>query len=179
MRLFIAINFAEDMKDYLVNIVSELQKIAAGSFTARENLHLTLAFIGETNRVDDVRAAMDAVPAEPFLLSVKGAGSFKGRGGETVWAGIEAEAGLYRAQSRLRSELTSRGFEIDGRKYAPHLTLARRVVFDRGRGALDLLPCAGGKTVEVCRISLMKSESVRGRLTYTEIYGRNLNEKFT
>ena len=48
MRLFIAITFTEDMLDALSEIQDDLRRSnVRGSYTPRENLHMTLAFIGE------------------------------------------------------------------------------------------------------------------------------------
>ena len=56
MRLFTAINFDDNIKDALSAAISELKaRGIRGTFTLRENLHLTLVFLGETPRVSDVR----------------------------------------------------------------------------------------------------------------------------
>ncbi|GHV42185.1 hypothetical protein FACS189490_10600 [Clostridia bacterium] len=55
LRLFTAINFSDDTRSRLLALRDELQSGAVrGRFSALENLHLTLAFIGEVspNKVD-------------------------------------------------------------------------------------------------------------------------------
>jgi len=48
MRLFIAINFSSETKKQLMALCDELRKTSIqGRFSLQENLHLTLAFIGE------------------------------------------------------------------------------------------------------------------------------------
>ena len=48
MRLFIAINFDDAFLDALVSMQEDLKSAGAiGNFTKRENLHMTLAFIGD------------------------------------------------------------------------------------------------------------------------------------
>jgi len=60
MRLFIAINFNDEIKDALCDASAELMAAAKrGRTPRRENLHLTLVFIGETTRVDDILDVME------------------------------------------------------------------------------------------------------------------------
>ena len=48
MRLFIAINLSDDMKAALLDLQNDLyDRGVRGRYTTEENLHLTLAFIGE------------------------------------------------------------------------------------------------------------------------------------
>ena len=51
MRLFAAIRFSPAVEEALWAAVGDLRCRGAGTFTRRENLHLTLAFIGETDRL--------------------------------------------------------------------------------------------------------------------------------
>ncbi|MDF2487174.1 MAG: hypothetical protein K0R46_3342, partial [Herbinix sp.] len=52
MRLFIAIILEEEIKDSLVQTVGRLKGLAkGGTFTDKENLHITVNFIGETKRL--------------------------------------------------------------------------------------------------------------------------------
>ena len=60
MRLFIAIPFEPPMLDALTQVQASLKAGGVrGGFTARQNLHMTLAFLGE---VRDPRLAERGVP---------------------------------------------------------------------------------------------------------------------
>ena len=60
MRLFVAAALPESWKDALDRAARALaDQGVRGNFTRRENYHLTLVFLGETDRLDDVIAAMD------------------------------------------------------------------------------------------------------------------------
>lgn len=176
MRLFIAILFDEEIKASLYDTVEEMKLSARrGTFTEKENLHLTVNFIGETKRLDEVKEAMrtavEASKAESFPLVIQGFGHFKRTEGDIYWVGVERNDVLWRLQKELVKKLRQAGFyEIDDRDYKPHLTIGRRVrvgqafdskVFEAGIRPLQM---------KVKRISLMKSERVEGRLTYTEIH---------
>lgn len=56
MRLFIAINFEEKVKDQLITIIEMMRPFASrGRFVDKENLHLTLEFLGEAG--DSVKSS--------------------------------------------------------------------------------------------------------------------------
>ena len=67
-------------------------------------------------------------------------------------------------QREITHKLALCGFEMDGRKYSPHITLGREVVTDIKPWTIEPF----GETVGT--IDLMKSERVDGKLTYTSIF---------
>jgi 2'-5' RNA ligase len=177
MRLFIAINFEKVIKNQLCAAIERLRESSLqGNFTRRENLHLTLVFIGETQRLEDIKRAMNAVQAEPFSLKIGGLGRFKRQGGDIYWMGVGKNTTLTAIYDRLYEELTQAGFRLENRAYKPHLTLGREVVLREGfdRDAFD--KAFPQMTVSVEKISLMKSERVGGKLVYTDIYDRHLGK---
>jgi len=177
MRLFIAINLNEEIKDYLTAAIQELKRHAEkGNFTRRENLHLTLVFLGEVgaDRLGAVKSAMNRIKGEPFRLSLSGFGKFKRNGGDIHWAGVDKSEPLLSVQKQLSTELSKAGFFLEERAYSPHLTLGREVrLRDPSASVYASLPEARNE-MNVTRISLMKSERINGILTYTEIFGRDL-----
>lgn len=175
MRLFIAVNFSEEMKDELCAGIRRLQAGALkGNFTRRENLHLTLAFLGETVKLDAVKQAMGRVNAEPFLLSVGGLGKFQRDGGDIFWLGVEKSEALHSVYNLLWSELSKAGFTPEARAFRPHLTLGREVVMKEGFQAREFDKASALMRMNVTKISLMKSERLQGKLTYTEVCSRQL-----
>lgn len=174
MRLFVAVNFSPELKDRLENTIEDLKAAGAkGNFTRRENLHLTLAFIGETDRADPAARALEAVEAAPFELRTGGIGWFRRRGGYLFWAGAEPTSPLLHLHRRVCAALTAQGFGIEQREYTPHITLGRRVTVPQGFDAKASVR-APGAAMPVESIALMKSERIDGRLTYTKIYEKPL-----
>ncbi|HOA81090.1 MAG TPA: 2'-5' RNA ligase family protein [Defluviitaleaceae bacterium] len=56
MRVFIAIDFNNRLKDYLKEKQDELRKYCTkGNFTHKENFHLTIVFIGEVNEGEIIK----------------------------------------------------------------------------------------------------------------------------
>ena len=173
MRLFIAINFTEEVKNQLCNAIGHLKEYAVqGNFTRRENLHLTLVFIGETTKVDEVKRAVDFVQMEPFTLKIGGLGEFRRDGGDIYWVGVEKNGILSKIYSQLYAELTKAGFQLENRDFKPHLTLGREVILQDGVDHTAFEKAIPEMSMKVEKISLMKSERVNGALSYTEIYKR-------
>jgi len=169
VRLFIAVNFNIDTCSWLVALRDELRKRSQhGNFSRDENLHLTLAFLGEcnANQTAAVKEAMNAVIFEPFEAAIDQIGCFKRDGGDIWWAGLREEKPLMSMQRELSARLRDSGFIIENRKYSPHITLGREVVTKNVPWQIEPF----GETVS--KIDLMKSERIDGKLTHTSIYRR-------
>ncbi len=164
MRLFIAIELNDRMRDALTGAQTELRRRGMrGSFTPRENLHLTLAFLGEYPDPDAVLDVMETVEFEPFPLQLKGFGRF----GDLWWAGLSDSGALSACVRRLRRALAEAGIPFDRKKFTPHITLVRRAVWDGTRGLPTAdVPDAG---MEVSQITLMRSDRGRNGMIYTAL----------
>ena len=77
MRLFIAIPFPNSMLFSLKQLQASLKKCGLkGRYSIEENLHLTLAFIGEYDDPEKVLDVMSDVDFEEFPISISGVGNF-------------------------------------------------------------------------------------------------------
>ena len=167
MRLFIAINFNSETKSKLIALQDELRAYSKhGNFTLPENLHLTLSFLGECDSTQTaaVKTAMDEAPFDPFDICINKLGYFKGSDGDTWWAGVGECEPLLDLQHRLTRNLSAAGLKPEMRKYSPHITLARKVIAHAEPRQIEPFGEA------VSKISLMKSERIGGKLTYTSYY---------
>ena len=64
MRLFIAINLDDKFRDALVEMQESMRwQGIRGNYTRMENLHLTLAFIGECGDPDAVNEVLASIPS--------------------------------------------------------------------------------------------------------------------
>lgn len=175
MRLFIAINFSEEINISLEKIIQGLKGFARqGNFTRRENLHLTLAFIGETTKIAAVKKALDGVSAPKFKLILGGLGKFHRDGGDIYWLGVEQNAVLSALYSQIWDLLSDAGFSGDRREYKPHLTLGRQVLVRDDFREQAFARSIPELCMETSKISLMKSERIKGKLIYTEIHRKTL-----
>ena len=173
MRLFIAINFNEATRARLIALRDELrQKAAYGKFSPPENLHLTLVFLGECNADQATRAknAMDAVNLEPLAVTIDCIGRFRRDGGDVWWAGIRGNGPLLKLHRDLTDKLIAAGFDLEKRKYSPHITLGREVVTNEPPKEIEPF------SETVSSIELMQSEHIRGKLTYTAIHEKIYQE---
>ena len=167
MRLFIVINFNNETRSRLLALRDELRgKSQRGNFSAPENVHLTLAFLGEcdSKQTAAVKSVLDTVNFEPFNITIDCIGRFKRDGSDLWWAGLNESKSLSDLHQKLTSGLCSQGFSLDKRKYNPHITLGREIVTDLKPWDIESF----GETVGT--IDLMKSERINGKLTYTAIY---------
>ena len=162
MRLFVAINFPEEVKKTLLATMHELKtKGVTGSYSPGRNLHMTLVFIGEVPSADPVKAAMKAVPFTPFHLTLTDLGNF----GDILWVGAKGGQKLKEYDKNLRAELDRAGIRYDRKKSEPHITLVRRASNVKPQGIR--LP---RQEMMVEKISLMRSDQKNGQVVYTEIF---------
>ena len=164
MRLFIAIQFDDLMIDALTGFQDDLKEQGVtGNYTSRDNLHLTLAFIGDHNDPDAVLDAMEESNFRPFDIRLDGVGHF----GDLFWIGLSDNPALNAYVKRLRHCLADHGIPFDKKRFSPHITLIRKTGYKYG----DRIPVyevpKGSMRVE--NISLMRSDRGKHGMIYTEI----------
>ena len=99
MRLFVAINFSDRFKSALTQLTAELAAQAVFCrATEQENLHLTLAFIGESERAGDIRELLAPALGPAFTLKTACLGCFERKGGGVCWLGVKREPRLMELQ---------------------------------------------------------------------------------
>jgi len=175
IRLFIAAL----LPDELTGVLLKSQRLLADSaerisLTERDQLHLTLRFIGETGEketaeiVSWIRSlAVPSPDARRFTQS--GYGAFPGREGMTLWAGLNIAPEMRRRVAMMETALRSLGCSPETRPWLPHVTLARRAELNRPLGGLaPLLPRTPGLMM-LGDIVLFKSEFTPGGMRYTRL----------
>jgi len=182
MRLFIAINFNDYTLARLLSLRDDLRaQSKQGNFSRPENLHLTLAFLGECDekQTSAAKMAVKATEFNPLPLTIYGLGNFgqkKNGDPSLVYALAEKTIEIARLQEELYNNLTSKGLRPDSKKFVPHITLGRNVVY-LDNTVNGMFPKFEPFSETVGIIDLMKSERIGGKLTYTSIYrkGKWLN----
>ena len=163
MRLFIAIQLSEDMRREARRVQDQFRRQGVeGNYTKEENLHLTLAFVGDFPEPDVILYVLEAIPLEPFELKLNGIGSF----GDLWWLGLGRSDPLEAYVKRLRHALSEAAIPFDRKRFSPHITLIRRAVSGAGR-----LPSAHVDPIamRVEHVSLMRSDRGKNGMIYTEI----------
>ena len=135
-----------------------------------ELLHTTLKFLGDTDEalVPELVAAMERAAKEigPLAVWLRGTGAFPSASRiNVVWVGIEGAEPLARIAANLEEECAGLGFRPEGRRWEPHVTVARVKGprnLDRVRAAIAAFASEefGGATVDRIRLkrSVLKPE---------------------
>jgi 2'-5' RNA ligase len=164
MRLFIALQFDDEIIEELEYFQGMLKdEGVTGNFTSRDNMHITLAFIGDYNDPDAVLDAMELIDFRPIDIELGGVGFF----GDIFWAGIKENPQLAGYVKRLRHGLADAGIPFDKKKFNPHITLVRKFTYKKG----DVIPVwdAPKGKMTVRGISLMRSDRGKSGMIYTEV----------
>lgn len=125
MRLFIAIEIPEDLKKTIGILRAD---IPDARWVQAEQIHLTLAFLGE---VEDAVAAplnveLARIKPPEFELRFSGTGCFPNRHRPRVlWIGVEPHPHLDKLAAGVRAAAASCGIPQEERSFSPHITLAR------------------------------------------------------
>jgi 2'-5' RNA ligase len=177
MRVFIGIEFNQEVKEYL-NGVKEIVKenIKGGDFTHFDNYHLTLRYIGNIygDEQELLEEVLDKVSTkvESFDITIGDIGSFGKGHTSIVWVGVlKGRNKLGKLYHTIEEELYFNGFDKEGRKYNPHITIGKKIRLN-GHGGGYLEPYSG--IIKVQTITLFHSHRVNGVLTYTPIYRKDL-----
>ena len=166
LRLFIAINLNEEMKDALIDIQDTMRTYGVrGKDTPPENMHLTLAFIGEYDDPELVKEVVESIEIRPFEMTLKGIGAFR----DLWWVGTDNSAPLMAISRRLRRALAEAGIPFDKKKFSPHITIIRRANGTLSREAADEITGYEGVSMTVDHISLMRSDRGKYGMIYTEL----------
>jgi 2'-5' RNA ligase len=124
IRLFTGLEIPPDLADSLALLRGGLP---GARWIDAENYHLTLRFIGD---VDDTLAhevahVLHQVRRPGFDLRLDGLASFGGRKPRAIFAAAQASVPLMELQAEHERLLRRVGLEPEGRKFTPHVTLAR------------------------------------------------------
>ncbi|MCB9898293.1 MAG: RNA 2',3'-cyclic phosphodiesterase [Planctomycetes bacterium] len=126
-RLFVALDLPEPVKAGLEHLCGGLP---GARWVRDRQFHVTLAFLGEVEGPLARRVAegLHGVRADPFPLELRGVGHFPPRGTPKVlWVGVDGGPELLALHHRVHSRLERLGLQLEERRFAPHVTLARLV----------------------------------------------------
>jgi 2'-5' RNA ligase len=125
MRLFVALDLETTIQQRLEQYIRALAPRTPGvRFVRGSNFHVTLKFLGEVARSEEVCERLRSIRYGSFDLAVRGVGFFPHeRAPRVFWAGIDSDAlpGLAAAVSEALRPI---GFAAE-KEFRPHLTLAR------------------------------------------------------
>ena len=123
-RLFTGLDLPSD-------VAFQLELLKGGIPGARwidtDAFHITLRYAGDISDTDafELDQALAAVEFEPFELQLNGVGFFGGSKPRSLHAGIKENVHLARLQATHERVCQMIGLPAEGRRYTPHVTLAR------------------------------------------------------
>jgi len=133
VRLFVALSIPDSVAQALLLMQGG---VPGAHWQTREQLHLTLRFIGEVDdrEANHIDEALSAISAPRFVLSLKGVGEFGGRKPHAIWAGAgEGVESIRHLNRKIETAMQRIGLPGDTRKFTPHVTLARLRAASVGR----------------------------------------------
>ncbi len=124
-RLFVAIPLPDNIREQLASMSAD---VAGARWLPREQMHLTLRFIGEVDRATfrAIASALKGISQTSFRLKLIGVGYFpNARRPRVIWVGVNDELKLERLNGKVEAILREVGLPSENRKYKPHVALAR------------------------------------------------------
>ncbi len=172
MRLFVGIDMPAAIKDATAALIERIRPWASDAkWVPRDNLHVTLSFLGEVKeeRLPELESALTKAAASvpgPIPTAPQGSGAFpSARRARVLWVGLEDEGGkLAGLAAAVTAALEPLGFLPEKRAWAAHLTLARFRVPGDARALLE--EPVPGDAFEVAETTLFRSKLARPAPAY-------------
>ncbi len=127
VREFFALWPDTGMRAALDQLGNDMHALCGGRRIRAESMHMTLVFLGEVEaeRVVELQALAERLQCAAFDFELLRTGWWQHN--RVAWVAPETmPQGLIALVSELQTQLKNTGFEVDGRAYAPHVTLLRK-----------------------------------------------------
>lgn len=172
MRVFIALNIPDKMRDNLERSASQFKSMATGgNFTRKENYHVTLHFLGnvQPNNLIYIQSAMDAIknlPAPRLAISQFAVL----RASDIVCAKFNKNSALTELHDLLADNLEKMGFTVERRAYRPHVTVIRKYAFNLPFSEVTKCVDVYNKPFDAPEVVLYESVFGDNGVTYNPLY---------
>jgi len=168
MRLFIGLPIPEAGRKELVSYQQTLKTHAwKGSFSDMHNLHLTIVFLGDTDRIRIplIEQVLKTVQSPVIPLSFHRYGAFRKPDGDVAFLRPDDDAAVRDIYRQATIGLKAQGFSFEDKPFKAHLTLGRNVRWEAGYQVPDT------DISFICKeIVLFHSHRVDGLLTYSPLF---------
>ena len=123
-RLFTGIELPDEIRQKLARLK---QPLPSTRWIEPANYHITLRFVGDIDHgvAREFAAELATISFDPFALTISGLSTFGGNDPRTIWAGLEKSEPLELLARACDRAARNAGLKPEGRKFAPHITLAR------------------------------------------------------
>ena len=169
MRLFVALDIDPDIRKRIAEFRDQMRALAPDvRWVGPETFHITVQFLGETDKLDGIRGALTQVTSPSVPLTFRGTGFFPSpKSPRVFWVGIESDETLQQLAHSVGAALEPLGFEGDRGPYKPHLTLAR-AGSGRPKGVRGEQPAPGLRALGIKLQALAQPEF--GTMTAREFF---------
>lgn len=123
-RLFSGIELPPDVRAQLESL---RQPLPSTRWIAPENLHITLRFFGDVPPpvAREISNNLANISFDPFTIRLNGLDTFGGDNPRVLFATVEATEALSELARAHETAARRAGLPPEGRKFKPHITLAR------------------------------------------------------
>lgn len=132
IRSFIAVEIPNAVRNEVAKIIDNFsQANYPVRWVNKENLHLTLIFLGEIQKdfLDKVNKALGEATknCRPFEMNLNGIGAFPSqRTPRIIWIGVkQGQNEIIELQANVERPLVKIGYKPEAKKFHPHLTIGR------------------------------------------------------
>jgi 2'-5' RNA ligase len=128
VRLFVAVQIPEEIKCQYAQAQEVIRRSRARlSLVEPADMHITLKFIGEVpgSLLPSITDALRAVYVPPFSLDVCAITLNSPRSPRVIWGDLHDTGACRELASRVEAALIPLGIEAEGRRFKPHITIAR------------------------------------------------------
>ncbi len=125
-RLFIAIEIPQEIKSNFQKLHRDLSLLKNSNVVPFENIHLTLKFIGETDKRKDILEILENVKFSRFEITLEKTGVFPNLYYPRVfWVGVRKNPELNNLFNLIENKLENLDIPKETRNFSPHITLCR------------------------------------------------------
>ena len=173
MRLFIAIDIPEEIKEYISIIQNQLNDNSSKiRLVTKQQMHLTLKFLGEVqpNKAKETIEALKEVKFKKFDFGLYSIEIFPNKSNiRIVWLGLRPEEGIINLQKDIDYKL-EKLFKKE-RGFKPHITLCRVKYIENKDAFIERIKRINieNKNIDVNNFKLIKSSLTRNGPIYEDL----------
>ena len=130
MRVFVAIDLPEDLKEKIFEISQRISRNFPCKLVEKENLHLTLVFLGERSEqeVEKIKKAVaDATKSfGRIFLVIESLELFPLKRPRGIWFKVDGEEEkLKELHQKIIDELVKQKIQVENLRFTPHICILR------------------------------------------------------
>lgn len=131
IRTFIAIESNTELKNLVIENIEKLKRMGFKSnWTKKENIHLTMLFLGNLSvqKIAEIAYKLgERISGFPtFVYSVDKLGYFKFKESpKVIWVGVSGKQTLHGLYKEVKSSVLKCGLDVKNEEFVPHITVGR------------------------------------------------------